>query len=233
MSVQKILAVTTVSALTATGLITASAAAAPASPTAGCVNKQTNELRVLLKASKKCKKGWQKITFNQPGPPGAPGSAGAAGPVSVVSVKDATGAVIGQSLNSIGTWLSGSALVYTEGGAYSYNLGTGKVVSDDWESVAYLDASCSPTNAAAPVYNTRRYLAALTSFGRMVDRPNTDLPTRAFRGTTTVRAVVPGESFWYREATGACTQYTPWNDTIAMLTPVAAPADRPGPLSLG
>ncbi|MEI2786155.1 MAG: hypothetical protein V9E82_10720 [Candidatus Nanopelagicales bacterium] len=130
-----------------------------------------------------------------------------------MSVKDATGAVIGQSLNSVSTWLSGSALVYTDGGAYTYNLGSGKVVSEDWDSVAYLDGSCSPTNAAVPVYNTARYLAALTSFGRMVDRPNTDLPTRAFKGTTTVRAVLPGETFWFHDAPGRAQGTHMWNDT--------------------
>jgi len=233
MSVKKILAATTTAVLVAPGLLTTTAVAAPKSPTAGCVSKKTNELRVLLKSSKKCKKGWQKITFNQPGPTGAPGSAGAAGPVSVVSVRDATGVVIGQSLSTVSTWLSGNALVYTDGGAYTYNLGTGKVVSEDWETVAYLDAACSPTNAATPVYNTPRYLAALTSFGRMIDRPNTDLPTRPYKGTTTVRAVVPGESFWFRDSTGSCVGYSLWADTIGMLTPVAAPADRPGPLSFG
>ena len=233
MSVKKILAATTVSAALAAGLVTTTAVAAPNQSTAGCVNKKTNELRVLVKSNKKCKKGWQKITFNQPGPAGAPGAAGAAGPVSVVSVKDAIGTVIGQSLNSVSTWLSGSALVLTDGGAYTYNLGSGKLVSEDWVSVAYLDGSCSPTNAALPVYNTARYLAALTSFGRIVDRPTTDMPARAFKGTATVRAVLPGETFWFHETTGACTAYSMWNDTIAMLSPVAAPPDRPGPLSFG
>ncbi len=236
MSVTRILAATTVMACMTTGLLTTTAAAAQIQTqkqtTAGCVHKKTNELRVLLKPAKKCKKGWQKITFNQPGSAGAPGAAGVSGPVSVVSVKDATGAVIGQSFNGVSTWLSGSALVYANGAAYDYNLGSGKVVSESWDSVMYLDGSCSPSNAAVGIYNTGVYLASLTSFARIVDRPNSDLPTRAFKGTTTVRAILPSETFWYLDGTGVCQgPFTSWSETLAMLTPVAAPPDHPGPLS--
>lgn len=237
MSATTMFAATTAVACLTTGLITTPVSAQTQTQkqiTAGCVNKKTNELRVLLKSSKKCKKGWQKITFNQPGATGAPGAAGAAGPVSVVSVKDATGAVIGQSFNALDPWLTGSVLVYADGAAYSYNLGSGKVVSESWDSVMYLDASCSPSNAAVGISNSSRYLASLTSFGRMVDRPNSDLPTRAFKGTSTVRAILPSEKFWYLDNSGGCTgPFTSWNETLAMLTPVAAPPDRPGPLRIG
>lgn len=228
MRVRKAATAAALSACLATGLVTTVATTgAQAAAKKACVNKKSGELRILLKASKKCKKGWSKISFDEAGPTGA---TGATGPVSVVTVKDATGAAIGQSLYSISNWLQGEALVFTGEGAYTFNLASGQVVDSD-NTVLYTEATCAPANAVTSVGVTADYLAALNSFGRIVDRANTG-PARAFKGTTSVRATNPGESFWSLAADGTC-QAAGWSpDTIAGLQVVTAPADRPGPLSI-
>lgn len=227
MRVKKAATAAVLSACLATGLMTTVAtSSAQAAGRKACVNKKSGELRILLKASKKCKKGWTKISFDDAGPTGATGPAGT---VSVVTVKDARGAAVGQSLFSIEDWLQGQALVYTGEGAYWFNLSDGRVEDSD-DSVYYTEATCSPANAVTSVGNTADYLAALNSFGRIVDRANTG-PARAFKGTASVRATNPGESFWYLASNETC-QTLGWApDTIAVLQAVAAPGDRPGPLS--
>lgn len=214
------------SACLASGLVAVTAPGAQAATRKACVNKKSGELRILLKASKKCKKGWSKISFNNAGVTGASGPAGA---VSVVSVRDATGAVVGQSLYSTDAWLLGTALVFTNDGAYAFNLTSGQV-EESGGGVIYADAACTAGAGVTSVYDTPDYLAALTSFGRIVDRAGTGA-ARAYKPTATVRATNPTESFWYLTDAGTC--QPSWRpSTIAALQPVDAPADRPGPLNI-
>lgn len=227
MSVKKAASAAIMAACLSAGLTTVAAPAAQAAPVKACVKKKTGELRVLLKSKKKCKKGWKKVSWNEAGDPGA---AGPQGPVVVRNVKDATGAVIGYTLLSAYSGLSGGVLVYSEGGAYWYSASDGKV--EDSGSVYYTDAACSA--AVTPVYHTPHYLAALNSFGRVVDRPNSAAPTRAYKGTSTVLAAGEDQQFWYLEEHNATCKSTGmgWLSTYAVLEAVPAPADRPGPLSI-
>lgn len=218
------------SACLAGGLVATAAPAAQAATRTACVNKKSGELRIQLKSSKKCKKGWKKISFDQAGIPGAAGPAGTAGPVHVTTVKDASGAVVGQSLSTWGD-LTGSVLMPFEGGLYWYTLGSGKLDST-WDSVLYTDAACSPTAAAIGVYSTTSYVASLSSASRIVERHSPSLAARVYVPTSTVRAVLPGEKFWVLDGTGTCTTSWGWAPNVAILTQVTSPPDFAGPLSV-
>lgn len=228
---KRAIAAALMSACVGTSLVAVAAPAAQAAPRKACVNKKSGELRILLKSGKKCKKGWTKVSWNQTGATGPAGSSGGAGPVAVVQVKDASGAAIGHSLLDVYTGIAPAILVYTEGGAYTYSLATGKVKSSG--GVYYTDAVCSPSTAVTSIWSTPEYLAALNSFARVVDRPNDLVPARAFKGTSVVRAVTPTDQFWRLDSTNACVPIWTGMDTLAVLSQVATPADRPGPLSIG
>ncbi len=231
MSKRKAAMAALLSACIAGGLVATAAPAAQAAPRTACVNKKSGELRIQLK-SKKCKKGWKKIAFDQPGAPGAAGPAGTAGPVHVTTVKDAAGTVVGQSLSAWGD-LTGSVLMPFEGGLYWYTVGSGKVDPIWWYgTVIYSDAACSPTAAALSVYSTTSYVQSLSSGSRIVERPSMTLPARAYLPTSTVRAVLPGEKFWYRNGTGTCEEWWGWSPNVAILTAVNTPPDYVGPLSI-
>jgi hypothetical protein len=218
------------SACVTSSLVAVAMPAAQAATRQACVNKKSGELRILLKSSKKCKKGWKKIAFDQTGAVGPAGPAGPAGPVHVKNVKDATGAVVGQSLD---VWdsLNGSVLMPFDGGLYWYTLGTGKVEST-WDAVYYTDAACSATAAVTSVGSTTMYVEGLSPASRVVSRPSSSVAPRAFLPTSTVRAVLPGEQFWYLDGAGACTATWPWYSNVAALTPVSTPPDYTGPLSI-
>ena len=222
------------------GLLAAATAAPPAQAATGvvtaCVKKKTGEVRVLSakKASKKCKKGWKKVSWNQQG---AQGDKGAAGPN--LLVKDATGKTLGKLLGVLPVELT-LFQVEIDGGAYSY-LPNGSVFPGSPLSgpspMVFTDNTCSGTaflTLSAALADL--FTQSANGPSRIVYRASSPSlgPVRAWKFSTTVMDVA-AQPLYELDSSGVCGPSDPATFTgkLGALVPTTAPPDVPGPLTVG
>lgn len=102
-----------------------------------CVKKKTGKMR-LVKAKRKCPKGWKRIEWNKKGQTGQEGDRGP--DASLGTVVDGNGATVGEltGLSEYTRWAV-SYTVAIGGGLYAYDL-NGRLLAN--EGVAYKRTDC-------------------------------------------------------------------------------------------
>lgn len=231
----------------------------PATVTA-CVNAKSGATKVLLgkKATKKCAKGWKKVTWNVAGTKGKTGLNGKDG-VNGANGKDGTNAppiqvrdATGRSLGSLVSSFPMSVLVpiffvlTPDGGIYAY-AESGQVVPIGTESPSFLDAACSgPAYLTTPadVWNgmmskfvggTARVVYRAASGSSLLDMG----PARVWKLTSTTSVVPsPAQSLYELDSRGVCRAVAPGDlpapgDLLVSLESIPAPPDGVGSLRLG
>jgi hypothetical protein len=221
-------------ALGASVLVAGSAAVpAQAKTVKACVNKSTGELRILT-GKKKCKKGWKKISWNKKGATGPQGNPGAQGPN--LSVKDSTGKVLGKFL---GVFPQGLTLLSVEidGGAYTYLPNGLLFTSFMSDSPRYKTNDCTGTaylTSSSAI--TTQFLTGSAGGPSRVAYRKTDPtygPPQAWEFTSTSENAVALQ-LYRRDKTFTCLpEAAVYNGTLVVLSPVPAPPDVPGPLTIG
>jgi hypothetical protein len=88
---RQIMSTGAVTTIAATALLAGPTTAQAATSYKACANKQTGQMRLVLKG-KKCKKGERKLKWNTAGPPGATGPQGQTGPQGAAGVTGPPGA---------------------------------------------------------------------------------------------------------------------------------------------
>lgn len=231
-------------------------AASPATVTA-CVNTKTGAIKVLTTAKakkRKCAKGYKKMTWVTTGVAGKNGKNGANGATgkdgtsgtngtngtngTQTAVLSANGTVVGLSLGMMSAGPISLYYVLADGGIWSYG-GDGKLFPSvgNASPVLFTDPTCSGQPVMAISALTASFVA---SQYRLVLRPLN--PSGFSYGTArawklgaaagTVPAVPP--TYYSQDFAGTCavnTDTQPGDDLFG-LTPVAVPADVPGPLTV-
>jgi hypothetical protein len=225
------ISVSVTAALVAASGLAASQPAGAAKTYTACVKKSTGEVRLLQGKSKKCKKGWKKTTWTKSGPQGAKGPDGPTGSAnSFGTVVDATGAVVGQSMGSLGfPYMYFPVLI--DGGVYTY-------VPNGWlipvaAPPFYDNASCTGTPFITAMDTEEFSRVRNDSTLRVVYRQFSPAlgPASAYKQSGEVSSVL-NVSQWYRDDSGVCTATFTFTGYRVFLTEVPAPPDRPGPLRL-
>ncbi len=224
-----------VAAFVTTGLLTTGMGvpAAHAGTITACVKKKTGEVRI----GKKCKKGWKKVTWNQQGavgPQGATGPIGPQGPATVV--KDSTGKTLGRYLGVLPTGFS-VLMVLVGDGIYVY-LPDGRLLGIGSSSPSFKTADCSGTAYMRASSESQAALATGSAGGpsRVVYRVTKPAlgPASAWKYTTTKEVV--NQVTYSRNEEGTCAAQdggSPYNGILVALEATPAPADVPGPLTVG
>jgi hypothetical protein len=228
-------------------------AASPTTITA-CVKTKTGAVKVLTTAKakkKKCAKGYKKMTWVTTGVAGKDGKNGASGtngkdgtngsngtngangtPAAVLS---ATGNVVGLQLGLLSAGPISLYYVLADGGIWTY-AGNGQLFPSMVASpVLFTDPACSgQPSLAIDAVNA----AFVASQYRLVLRP-IDTVTgaygtpRAWKLGVAAGTQQAGQTYYSQDFAGLCSPYTAHTgDPLFSLTPVAVPADVPGPLTV-
>jgi len=225
--------VTLATAVAVGGLVAGvEAPAAQAKTVKACVKKKTGEMRILTK--KKCKKGWKKVSWNQKGKTGPQGNQGAQGPN--LMVKDGAGNTMGRFL---GVFPMGLPLIFVEidGGGYTfmpngllYPLGSG---SPQFKTNACTGTGYVPADSEL---SKQLYVGSAGGPTRLVWR-RTDPSlgaALAWKFTTATENVVATQMYEL-DNDGTCDPVSggAYSGTLVAMESVPAPADVPGPLTIG
>ena len=248
-------------ALIAAAAISVSASAAGAATFTVCANAKTQ--RVLYRggaaAKKKCPKGWKRVRLGQTGPvgrtgpvgpAGKQGPAGATGPqgpqgpaAPAFNVKDATGATVGPLVDMISSFALGGLqyTVFRDGGLFLYRP-SGALISSFSSLLVFTAPDCTGTadiqsglGAGQPSAVTLgTYGGPLRVVWRQAISPGVPGPASAWKATNTLVTFTNIQLYQRNASTGACATFgTPYTGDGVELTPVTAPADFVGPLTLG
>jgi len=228
----KLVRTTVAAAVVAGGLVAGvQVPAAQAKTVKVCVKKKSGEMRLLTK--KKCKKGWKKVTWNQKGDTGPQGNQGADGPN--LKVKDGNGATLGTFL---GVFPQGFPLVFVQidGGAYTYTP-NGLLYPAGSGSPDFKNNTCSGTaylTASSPL-SAQLLTGSAGGPGRLVYRQTTPNlgAALAWQFTTTTENAVAVQLYELNSAGACVADGGPFNGILVALSPVTAPQDVPGPLTIG
>ena len=222
-------------------------AASPSTITA-CVQTKTGTIKVLTTAKakkKKCAKGYQRVTWTLAGTAGMNGTNGKDGangtngkdgtngtPLAVLS---ATGNVVGLSLGLESIGPISIYYVLAGGGIWTY-AGNGELFPSTVASpVLFTDSTCSgqpslaidPANASFVASQYRVVLRPYNTLSGALGTP------RAWKLGAAAGTESAGQTYYSQDSTGACAPSTSAHtgDPLFSLTPVAVPADVPGPLT--
>jgi hypothetical protein len=225
-------------------LLTAPVGPADASSTIvkACVKKGSGQMRILsgAKARKKCKKGWKKISWNVTGARGLPGAngnnganggTGPAGPPQYV--RDRNGTALGQFLGVFPQEVPVFVVLSADGGIYDY-LADGHVFANASPRFTTNTCAGSAYLASSNPVTTSLYTGSAGGQSRIVYRPDSPSfgPISAFKITATTTAVVAAPT-WERNDTGTCVALGgAFTGDLIALSPVTAPQDGAGPLTI-
>jgi hypothetical protein len=179
-------------AVVATGAVAVPvSAAADPNVVYACVKKSNGDVKIVTE-TKKCKKGWVKISWNVTGPQGPAGPQGPVGPSR--NLVDSKGTVVGTIMAA---WAGGYFSVQNAGGLYGVN----ENAVLDTESIFYLDSKCmgaaymwfakdDPDSAGAP--NTWRRFVQQTPDKHYWAFAYQGFSTQIFLPTQVYRSNFPG-----------------------------------------
>lgn len=195
-----------------------------------CVKKSTGETRLLLGKSKKCTKGWKKVTWLKAGPKGAKGPDGATGEASTLGfVVDAQGTVVGKALGILPVQ-GGIISVQIDGARYTYFVSG--LLLPTYPPVYFDNASCSGALFTTAADVLERDLLTQDPAVRLVDRPASPTevgPARAYRPDGSSSAVV-NQPRWYLNSSSVCTADSNFTGYRVPVVQTTAPRDFVGPL---
>ncbi|MBK6764126.1 MAG: hypothetical protein IPG68_13005 [Micrococcales bacterium] len=173
------------------------------------------------------------MSWNEQGATGPQGNQGAQGPN--LKVKDGTGATLGTFLGILPqgypllfVQIDGGAYTYTPSGLlYPLGIGSPKFKDNACTGAAYMDAN-SPLTA-------QLLTGSAGGPTRMVYRRTSPTlgPALAWQFTTTTENAVAVQLYELNSAGACVADGGPYNGTLVALSPVAAPPDVPGPLTIG
>lgn len=195
-----------------------------------CVKKKTGEMRMT---SKKCKKGWKRITWTKSGPTGDKGPAGGTGKAnSLGTLVDATGADVGTLLGAVNMGPT-MFTVDIDGGVYFY-------YPNGWllptVGLYFTDSACTgPAFVTATSVEGRDEITQSyglrpvyrTTAGGVLGTPEVYKPAGGYLS-------VFNQARWRKNDAGACeaepAPFTGYLVTMERIT--GGPTDRPGPLAI-
>lgn len=185
-----------------------------------CVKKKTGQIR-FVKPTKKCKKGWKRVTWNTTGPDWV--------------VKDRNGTTLGRFSGYYATGLVPELVVTADdGGIFRY--GMDGILDNDNGFLNFRDAACTQAAVFDPVAaNLQKYVRAAGGAGRAVFQVTGAPVASAYRvdsATTASAAVAANSLFEKNSTTGVCTPAMHPAGFIVPLADAAPPVIATPPLSV-